>query len=229
MFALWRSHVPGSGKGVRDTPLTDVRNNTLGICDQKMIEEQEVHEHAREIERIIREVESITDPDLRENVATLIDSLLSFHAGGIASLMQIIGAEGDKAAPLLRKIAGDPLVANLLLLYGVHPLSFETRVRHAIDRLSSNPTLKSSAIELLGITDRVVRIRLVQQDKHGCHSPQQIDRSAIEEALYEAAPDIDEIQFVDDVQQTSVSFVPLDSVRGRNGLTRTLNRTLPRS
>ena len=192
-----------------------------------MIEEQQVHKHAREIERIIREVESVTDAELREKVATLVDSLLSFHSSGIGRLMQIIAAEGDEAASLLDKIAGDRLVASLLLLYGVHPLSFETRVRHAVDGLRSNPNLSSSAIQLLGITDRVVRLRLVQEN-HGCHSSQQTLRSAIEEALYEAAPDIDEIQFLDDVQQTSVSFVPLDSVRGRNGLTRTLNRTLPR-
>ena len=193
-----------------------------------MIEEQAVHKHALEIERIIREVESITDPDLREKVALLVDSLLGFHSSGIARLMQILAAEGDHAASLLDKIAGDRLVASLLLLYGVHPSSLETRVRQALDRLRSNPVLSSSAVELLGITDRVVRLRLVQ-DKHGCHSSPQIFRSAIEEALYEAAPEVDEVQFVDDVQQTAVTFVSLDSVRGRNGLTRTLKGTLPGS
>jgi hypothetical protein len=69
-----------------------------------MIEEQEVNRHAREIERIIREVESITDRDLREKVATLVDSLLSFHSSGIERLMQIIAAEGDEAGSLLDKI-----------------------------------------------------------------------------------------------------------------------------
>lgn len=193
-----------------------------------MTEEQEIQKHAQEIERIIREVESITDPDLREKVATLVQSLLSFHGRGIERLMQIVTAEDNEGASLLNKIAGDRLVASLLLLYGVHPLDLETRVRRAIDRLGSNPMLNSSAVELLGIADRVVRLRLVQ-DKHGCLSSPQVLRSAIEEALYEAAPDVDEVQFVDDVQQTSVGFVSLDSVRGRNGLTRTLNRTLPRS
>src|SRR5919107_4304567 len=185
MFALWRSHVPGAGKDVRDTPLTDVRNNTVGICGQKMIEEQEIHNHAREIERIIREVESITDPDLRENVATLVDSLLSFHSSGIRRLMQIIAEDSDKAASLLDRIADDHLVASLLLLYEVHPSSLETRVRHAIEHLGSNPILNSTAVELLGITERVVRMRLVQPDNHSCHSSQQIIQSAIEEALYE--------------------------------------------
>lgn len=193
-----------------------------------MIEEQEVPKHAREIERIIREVESITDPDLREKIALLVDSLLSFHSSGIGRLMQIVAAEGNEATSLLDQIAGDRVVASLLLLYGVHPLSLETRVRRAIEGLSSNPILNSSAVELLGITDQAVRVRVVQQGKYNCHSAAQTLRSAIEEAVYEAAPDIDEIQFVDDVQQTSVSFVPLDSIRGKSGLTRTLNRTLPR-
>lgn len=192
-----------------------------------MIEEQEVHKQAQEIERLIRDVEAITEPQLREKVVMLVQSLLDFHRSGIQRLVQIIASEGEGANSLLDKIASDHLVGSLLTLYGSHPLSLERRVGQAIGRLNSNPIFHSSAVELLEITDRVVRLRLVQH-KH-CHSSPQILRSAIEEALYEAAPDVDEIQFVDDVQQTSVSFVPLDSVRGRNGLTRTLNRTLPGS
>ncbi|HEX2268790.1 MAG TPA: hypothetical protein VHH35_04625, partial [Pyrinomonadaceae bacterium] len=67
--------------------------------------------------------------------------------------MQIVAGEGDQTASLLDKIAGDRLVASLLLLYGIHPSSLETRVRQALDRLRSNPILSSSSLELLGITD----------------------------------------------------------------------------
>jgi hypothetical protein len=190
-----------------------------------MIEEQ-VHKQAHDIERLIRDAEAITEPQLREKVVLLVQSLLDFHRSGIQRLVQIIASEGEGAGSLLDKIASDHIVGSLLTLYGSHPLSLERRVGQAIGRLNSNPLFHSSAVELLEITDLVVRLRLVEH-KH-CHSSPQILRTTIEEALYEAAPDIDEIQFIDDVPQTSISFVSLDSVRGKNGLTRTLNGTLPK-
>src|ERR1041384_1221248 len=192
-----------------------------------MIEEQHVSRQAQEIERLIREVEAITEPHLREKVVTLVQALMALHASGIERLMQIIAGDTDGPGSLLNKLVSERLVGSLLLLYGVHPLSLETRVKQALDRLRSNPALNAGAVELLEITDQVVHLRLAQ-DNHRCHSSQQQLRTAIEEALYEAAPDIDQIEFFDDVQQASVRFVPLVSIRGKNGFTRTLNRTLPK-
>lgn len=192
-----------------------------------MIEEKLVHKQAQEIERLIREVEAITEPVLRDKIVMLVQSLLGFHAAGIERLMQIIAAEGEGSGALLDKLVGDRLVGSLLLLYGVHPLSLEARVERAIDRLGSNPALNAGAVEVVGISNQVVRLRLVQEQQR-CHSSKQMLKTAIEEALYEAAPDLDEIQFVDDVQQASVSFVPLVSLRGDHGFRRTFNRTLPK-
>ncbi|HKY43636.1 MAG TPA: hypothetical protein VJM50_11110 [Pyrinomonadaceae bacterium] len=191
-----------------------------------MAEEQAVNKQAEEIERLIREVEVIPDPQLRDKVVTLVQSLLDFHRSGIQQLVQIISSEGEGANSLLEKIGSDELVASLLTLYGSHPLSVESRVAQAINRLNSRPLLHSCTVELLGIRDLVVRLRLVQ-DKN-CHSSPQILQTAIEEALYEAAPDVDEIQFVEEPPLTSVSFVPLDSIRGKDGFTRTLKGTLPK-
>jgi Fe-S cluster biogenesis protein NfuA len=192
-----------------------------------MIEEKLVHKQAQEIERLIREVEAITEPVLREKIVTLVQSLLGFHAAGIERFMQIIAEEREGSGSLLNKIAGDRLVGSLLLLYGVHPLSLEARVEQAIERLRSSPALNAGAVEVMGISDQVVRLRLAH-DQQRCHSSKQMLRTAIEEALYEAAPDLNEIQFIDDVQQASVSFVPLISLRGDYGFRRTFNRTLPK-
>ena len=192
-----------------------------------MIEEQLVHKQAQEIERLIREVEAITEPRLREKIVTLVQSLLGFHAAGIERLMQIIATEGEGSGSLQDKVAGDRLVSSLLLRYGVHPSSVEARVEQAVDRLRSDPALNAGTLEVVGISDEVVRLRLAY-DQQRCHSSKQMLRTAIEEALYEAAPDLAEIQFIDDVQQASVNFVPLVSLRGDHGFRRTFNRTLPK-
>ena len=192
-----------------------------------MIEEKLVHKQASEIERLIRDVETITEPVLREKIVTLVQSLLGFHAAGMERLMQIIAAEGKGSGSLQDKVAGDRLVSSLLLLYGVHPLSVEARVEQAVERLRSNPAFNACAVEVVGIADQVVRLQLAH-DQQRCHSSKQMLRTAIEEALYEAAPDLDEIQFIDDVQQAPVHFVPLVSLRGDHGFRRTFNRTLPK-
>jgi len=192
-----------------------------------MIEEHYVSRQAQEIERLIREVEGIAEPHLREKVVTLVQALMALHAAGIERLMQIIAGDKNGSGSLLDKLASDRLVGSLLLLYGVHPLRLDTRVEQALDRLRSDPTLNAGAVELLEISGQIVRLRL-PQDKHHCHPSQQQLRTAIEEALYEAAPDLDEIQYIEDVQQALVSFVPLVSIRRENGFTRTVNRNLPK-
>jgi Fe-S cluster biogenesis protein NfuA len=87
------------------------------------------------------------------------------------------------------EFAADGLVASLLLLHGLHPVDFGTRVRSALD--SVRPLLRShgGGVELLGVADGVVRLRL-EGSCHGCPSSAQTLRDAIETALYEAAPDL---------------------------------------
>lgn len=193
-----------------------------------MIEEQEVRKQAQEIERLIREIETITDPELREKVVTLVQSMMAFHAAGIERLMQIIGDDGESSLSMLANLANDNLVGSLLLLYGVHPFSMRVRVEQALDRLRSSSILNGGTVELLGISDGIVRLQV--QNQKNCQSSKQALRTAVEEALYEAAPDIAEIQFAEDVQnEPSVRFVPLISLRGKNGFTSTFNRPLPKA
>ena len=193
-----------------------------------MIEEQLVRKQAQEIERLIREVEAIEELELRAKVVGLLQSLMGFHAAGIEKLMQIVAGDEETNPAILRRLAGDNLVSSLLLLYGVHPLSLEMRVEHAVEQLQRKLTSQAAHVELLGLTDGVLRLRLVRE-RQSCHSTNLQLRATVEQDLYEAAPDLNEIQFVDEPEaQSSVSFVPLVSLRGRQGFTHTLNRVLPK-
>ncbi len=193
-----------------------------------MIEEQAVRKQAQEIERLICEIETITDAELREKVVTLVQSMMAFHAAGIERLMQIIRDGGESSLSTVDDLANDNLVRGLLLLYGVHPFSMEVRIGQALDRLRSSAVLNGGNVELLGIGDGIVRLQV--QNQKNCQSSKQALRKAVEEAFYEAAPDVIEIQFVEEAQkEPSVSFVPLISLRGKNGFTSTFNRPLPKA
>ena len=91
---------------------------------------------------------------------------------------------------LIEQFGDDELVGSLLLLYGLHPVDLETRVRQALDK--TRPYLRSHGgnVELAGVDPTgVVRLRL-QGSCHGCPSSAMTLKLAIEKAIHEAAPDV---------------------------------------
>ena len=73
-------------------------------------------------------------------------------------------------------------MGGLLLLHGLHPLDLEARVRQALDKV--RPYLRSHGgnVELLGVDEGVVRLRL-EGSCHGCPSSAATMRQTIEEAI----------------------------------------------
>ena len=81
----------------------------------------------------------------------------------------------------------------ILLLHGLHPLDLETRVRQALDKV--RPLLRSHGgnVELLGLAGGVARLRMLGSCD-GCPSSAMTLKTAIEEAIYEKAPDVTAIE-----------------------------------
>ncbi len=82
----------------------------------------------------------------------------------------------------------DEIVGGLLLLHGLHPLDLETRVCQALDQV--RPFLRSHGgnVELLSLSDGVIRLRL-QGNCHGCPSSAVTMKQTIEQAIMTHAPD----------------------------------------
>ena len=84
------------------------------------------------------------------------------------------------------------LVSSMLLLHNLHPDDLETRVLRGIEK--ARPYLKSHGgdVELAAVRDGIVHLRL-----HGtcgsCPSSSLTLKNAVEDALFEVAPDIVEI------------------------------------
>jgi Fe-S cluster biogenesis protein NfuA len=185
-----------------------------------MIEETEVQKQAQQIESLIREAEALSDPDLRAKVVALVRSLMDFHAAGLERLMEIIADSGDPGRAIFDGFARDNLVANLLMLYGLHPLDFETRVRQALDKVRPSLNAQGVSVELLGSADGVVRLRL-SEGPHARRSSMLAHKAIIEGAILEAAPDVIGIQVEGAAaRQTPVSFVPLTRLRDKDGASR---------
>ncbi len=122
-------------------------------------------ERVRQIEALIQQIESSADPDIRARVRELVEAILEFHGAGLERILALADA------PAVQSFARDDLVSSLLLLYGLHPEDFETRVRRATDAIPN--------IQLLGISEGVVHVRATGP----------ATQEAVEQIIFAAAPE----------------------------------------
>ena len=138
-------------------------------------------EAVERVEALLDKVEG--QPDVTE----LVQALLELYGEGLRR----VAARFD-----MRELAGDELVAHLLLLHGLHPVPVEERVSGALDEMRPYLDTHGGDVRLLGIDDGVVRLQL-QGSCSGCPSSAVTLRHGIEEAIYKAAPDVDRIEAED--------------------------------
>ncbi len=171
----------------------------------------------QKIEELVHTIESAADPRVRASAVELMQSLMELHGAGIERMMEIVFETSVVGNGMIDRFAEDDLAASLLLLYGLHPLDIETRVVQALDKV--RPYLRSHGgnVELLGISDAVVRLRL-QGSCNGCASSAMTLKLAIEEAIYEAAPEATGLEVEGVVGETPRSgLVQLEPAPGKNG------------
>ena len=185
-----------------------------------MSEEKAFQRLSQRVERLIARIETAPDPSVRADALELTRSLMELHGAALDRLMEIVARAGASGYALMDDFAGDDLVAGLLLLYGLHPYDLETRVMTALD--GARPFLHAHGgdVELLGVTDGTVRLRLVGNCRN-CSSSTMTLKLAIERAIYEAAPDVTEIvtegQIALKEPATANSLVQLEGLSNNGG------------
>ncbi len=131
-------------------------------------------------------------PAVRGKAEELVRLLMQLYGAGLERILTIVDNIDDAgqaaAGPIFARLAADDLVASLLVVHDLHPLDLETRVARALDHVRPDLGLHGDEVELLGVEDGVVRLRL-----EGKASTAPAKR-AIEKAIQEAAPDIARIE-----------------------------------
>ena len=117
---------------------------------------------------------------------------------------------------VLAALAADELVANLLIVHGLHPYGVDLRVEQALE--SVRPYLGSHGgdVELLEVTDAgVVRLRLLGSC-NGCASSSVTLKLAVEGAIESAAPEVTAIEVEEAPAESGASpLIPVSSLRTR--------------
>lgn len=184
-----------------------------------MREEPTFLHSVQHIAGLIHSLETIADPHIRASMQQLVQSLLEWHGAGLERIMALVSQAGEPGSALMDRFVHDDLVASLLLLYALHPVDLQTRVRQALEKVRPSVRAHGGTVELLSLTDGVVRLRL-QGSGHSWASSAMTLKRAIEEALYETAPDAAALEVEGVVvPPTPSGFVPLEQFRGVRRLT----------
>ncbi len=140
------------------------------------------------IEELIQRIELTPESELRSSTLELVQFLMELHGAALDRLMGIV-ADDASALRLMESFAQDELVASVLMVHGLHPVDLETRILQALDR--ARPILQSHGgnVELLGLDEGVVRLRL-NGSCNGCASSATTLKHTIEQAIYDLAPDV---------------------------------------
>src|ERR1700722_1098689 len=160
------------------------------------------------IGELVGELENIAEPEARAGAKALVQLILDLHATGLERVLEIVAKNGDLGQRAIDDFGQDPLVSSLLVLYGLHPLDLESRVEQAVEKVKPQVRKGGGELELLGMEGGVIRLRL-QITGHGCASTVKTVKKLVEEAVYEAAPDVVGISVEGLDEGASTGFVPL--------------------
>jgi Fe-S cluster biogenesis protein NfuA len=157
------------------------------------LETREFQSRLQRLDILLRDVEQWSDPAAQARTREIVQTVLDLHGSGLERILGHLAAGGAAGATIRDACTGDELVAALLLLHGLHPLDLEARVLQALDQV--RPYLRSHGgnVELLGIRDGVVRLRLVGSC-HGCPSSAVTMKQTIEEAILGKAPEVNAVE-----------------------------------
>ncbi len=167
----------------------------------------------RPIDELVWALDAIADPLAADAARELVQRVLELHGLALTRIMAAI-AETPDGARLTALLADDERVSGVLLLHGLHPADFESRVRGALDRLHAHLALEGVVVLGLTIDGEKLKLQVGPGDGQRYRSERaESIRSEIRQALFAAAPDASlvEIEFV----AIQVSYVPVSSITKR--------------
>jgi Fe-S cluster biogenesis protein NfuA len=174
-----------------------------------MPDDKDFQVKVQRIGELVADLEKIADPESRAGAKALVQMLLDLHAVGLERTLEIVAKNEESGQRIIDDLGRDSLVSSLLVLYGLHPVDFEGRVMQAVEKLQPRVRKGGGEIELLGIEDGTVRLQ-VQVTGHACGSTGKTLKAMVEDALYEAAPDVNRLLISGlDEPAGSSGFVPL--------------------
>lgn len=149
---------------------------------------REFSRRSERIEELVTRIESSGDPALRAVASELLQAVVELHGIALERILDAV-IELPGGQETVDRLAAEELVSGVLSLHGIHPEPLETRVAAALDE--ARPYLKTHGgdVELAGISDGTVHLRLHGACGH-CSSSAQTMKSTVEDAIFRVAPEV---------------------------------------
>jgi Fe-S cluster biogenesis protein NfuA len=152
-------------------------------------DDKDFQKRVQKIGSLVHDLESIADPASRATAKELVQSLMDLHGTGLERILEVVFELGESGPQIIDELGQDPLVSSLLILYGLHPDELQTRVERKLQQVASKLHKMGAEAKLVSINGGDVRVR-VRTEGHACGSTSRTVQSTVEEAIYEAAPDL---------------------------------------
>jgi Fe-S cluster biogenesis protein NfuA/nitrite reductase/ring-hydroxylating ferredoxin subunit len=149
----------------------------------------ELNRVGRRIQELIETVNEVTDPSSRAILEECLESLLSFYGRGLERILELVEEAGPEGRKVYDSLINDGAVRGLLLIHNLHPVSLETRLLEALDKIRPYMESHGGNVELLSLDSDVAKLRLQGHCK-SCPSSAVTMELAIRSAIEEACPDL---------------------------------------
>jgi Fe-S cluster biogenesis protein NfuA len=161
------------------------------------------------VEQLLDEI-AAADPVAATAGTQLVSELLALYGTGIARILVMLQ---DIAPGAAERLSEDPLVAGLFALHDLHPVDINTRIERALDGVRPYLGSHGGDVELIGVSDDVVHLRLLGSC-NGCGASATTLEMAVDGAIREAAPEIErlEVEGAVEPQPTNDGLIPLSSL-----------------
>ncbi|MEA2314547.1 MAG: hypothetical protein QOI03_1239 [Solirubrobacteraceae bacterium] len=153
--------------------------------------ERVAQERVARVESLLGALEGLPEDSARAVATDLAQAMLDMYGEGLGRIVDVLAANDD--GTIARELGDDELVSHLLLLHGLHPVPVEERVLGALQGVLPYLESHGGNAQLLGVRDGVVHLRL-EGSCSGCPSSSMTLKLAIEDAIFKAAPDIEEVR-----------------------------------
>jgi len=184
-------------------------------------DEKEFERKMQRVGALVEAIEAMQEPGSKAKAREIVQLLMEVHGAGIERMMELIfefsppeqpgrvDASGSASGGIIDKLGRDPIVRSMLLLYSLHPDDLESRVTQAVELAGSRLRKLNASVELASLEGNEVRLRL-HVSGHACGSTAHTLQSTVEECLYELAPDLASVAFLESNDGGASGFVPLD-------------------
>jgi nitrite reductase/ring-hydroxylating ferredoxin subunit/Fe-S cluster biogenesis protein NfuA len=157
------------------------------------------------LDELVKRFEEHPDLVVRERVFELLQCIDTMHRHGLRSLNELL-----KTVGLQRRAVDDPEVKLLFDLYDLGEGGDQSRAEAVVESLRPAVESGGGKLELLAADADRVKVRLVCAPGDP-HSDQW--RAGVEHALFDALPDLTEIEVLTEpVQPLASNFVPLSNL-----------------